>query len=477
MKKDRFKDYDDEVRSLVLDFENTVLKGESQFFDADELEVIIDYYFEVNDIKPLEKAVEYGEYLYPDSTQLRLRRAHLMMTHQKYDTALGMLRKLREMEPENTDIAYSMGVALGAVGESQKAIECFEEAATDGWQLGRIFSNMAEEYYKLKDYDRAIEHYRAAMETDSYDEVTIYNFYDVCNEVGRFEEAADFLNRFVKRNPYSKEGWYCLGCARRDLTLYELAVDAFEFAIAIDKTFVDAYVMLSQVQDFQGHLGEAVTTMLRALEFSENKDRIYRTVGSLYAREANFDTAIDYYRKALDENPADADAYAALAVCLLQQNDFVSALSHAKTALNLEAALHDENSEGGNPDVYCSAAMVYDAMGNFEEASQCFEKMVGTDLASEEQYQLYVQFLYAHKVYDIIIIFANESLDVYPHDIFYSTYLAASYFYTNRYNKARQVLPDVSPDLLGEICPEIMVHPLLGPLVPQSPWVEKKEER
>ena len=118
-----------------------------------------------------------------------------------------------------------------------------------------------------------------------------------------------------------------------------------------------------------------------------------------------------------------------------------------------------------------------DQRQNQNNNSQCFEKMVGTDLASEEQYQLYVQFLYAHKVYDIIIIFANESLDVYPHDIFYSTYLAASYFYTNRYNKARQVLPDVSPDLLGEICPEIMVHPLLGPLVPQSPWVEKKEER
>ena len=46
MKKDRFKNFDDEVRELVLDFENTVLRGESQFFDVDELEIIIDYYFE-----------------------------------------------------------------------------------------------------------------------------------------------------------------------------------------------------------------------------------------------------------------------------------------------------------------------------------------------------------------------------------------------------------------------------------------------
>lgn len=468
MKKDRFKDYDDEVRDLVLDFEQTVLKGESQFFDADELEIIIDYYFEVNDEKPLEKAVEYAEYLYPENTQVRLRRAHLMISHQQFSQALEVLMRLREREPENTDIAYSLGVALGAVGESKKAIEYFEEAASDGWMLGRIYSNMAEEYYKLKEYDEALKCYCSALFSDSFDDYTIYNYYDVCNELGRFEEAADTLKKFVDQNPYSKEGWYCLGCARRDLTLYELAADAFEYAIAIDKTFVDAYVMLSQVQDLQGNLGEAVTTMLRALEFTDHKDRVYRTVGSLYAREMNLDTAIVYFKKALEENPADADAFAAMAVCYLQMDDLTNALSFAKIALNIESALHEEYREGGNPDVYCSAAMVYDASGNYEKASECFDKMIATEYSSEQQYQLYVQFLYNHKVYDILIPFANESLDVYPHDRFYSTYLAASFFYTNRYNKARQVLPDVIPAMLAELCPEIMTHPLLGPLVPEE---------
>ena len=49
MDNDRFTDFDDEVRQLVLDFERTVMKGESQFFDVDELEMIIDYYLEVQD--------------------------------------------------------------------------------------------------------------------------------------------------------------------------------------------------------------------------------------------------------------------------------------------------------------------------------------------------------------------------------------------------------------------------------------------
>ena len=118
-------DYDEEERQLVLDFENTILKGGNQFFDEDEMEVIIDYYFEVNDLEPLQRAVEYAEELYPDSTTVRLRRAHLMIAHEQFDSALHIIKQLRRKEPDNTDVAYSLGVAYGAVGEHRKAIELY----------------------------------------------------------------------------------------------------------------------------------------------------------------------------------------------------------------------------------------------------------------------------------------------------------------------------------------------------------------
>ena len=101
MKKDRFHNFDNEVRDLVLDFGNTVLKGKTQFFDVDEMEIIIDYYFEVNDPKPLERAVQYAEQLYPDSTSIRLRRAHLMISKEQYGEALQVISKMAERIPGN----------------------------------------------------------------------------------------------------------------------------------------------------------------------------------------------------------------------------------------------------------------------------------------------------------------------------------------------------------------------------------------
>ena len=356
MKKDRFHNFDDEVRDLVLDFENTVLKGKTQFFDVDELEIIIDYYFEVNDLKPLERAVEYAEELYPNSTTIRLRRAHLMISHEQYAQALQVLNQMRQAEPDNTDVAYSLGVANGAVGQSEKAIAYFKEAARDGWMLGRVYSNMAEEYYKLKDYDAALNFYRKAMESDSYDEVTVYNYYDVSYEAGRIEQAVDFLGNFVKDNPYCKEAWYCLGCAYRDMTLYEKAVDSFEFAIAIDKNYVDAYIALSQTQDFMGLTSEAVTTMLRVLDFYDDHAKVYRTIGNLYAREANYDTAMAYFIKATESNPHDAEAFASLALCYMELGDSATALSKVNRAVQLDETFPSADCPEGNPEVLCAAA-------------------------------------------------------------------------------------------------------------------------
>lgn len=49
MNPDRFKDFDADVRHLVLAFE-TGGKGAPRFFDADQVEVIADYYLEVGDV-------------------------------------------------------------------------------------------------------------------------------------------------------------------------------------------------------------------------------------------------------------------------------------------------------------------------------------------------------------------------------------------------------------------------------------------
>lgn len=441
----------------MLDFENTVLRGGHRFFDVDELEVIMDYYFEVNDMAPLERAVEYAEQLYPDSTSVRLRRAHLMIAKEQFEPAMRIIKELRRREPNNTDVAYSLGVAYGAMGEHEKAIRLFHEAAEDGWLLGRVYANIAEEYYHLNDYTEAIRYYKLSLDTDSYDTGTIYNYTETALLAGVADDAVSYLKSFVGEHPYCGEAWQCLGTAYRELGLLEQAVDAFEYSIAIDKTNVGSYIDLSATLEEMQKPSEAISSLIRALDYVSNRSAVYRMVASIHLRNDNPDLALFYYRKAVDENPDDALSIASLALAYATADDVDKAMPLLRKALRLapDAA-----------EVLFSAALIYEGLENFEAASDYYERTVASDGCTETMCQHYVVFLYKYKVYDILIRFAEESLDLYPNHPFYCTYLAGAYFYTNRYNRASRVLPYVRPDVLAEICPELLANPRLAPLVP-----------
>ena len=459
MDKDRFKDFDEEERQLVLDFEDAMRRGDSCFFDVDELEVIIDYYFEVNDMPALERAVEYAEQLYPDSNEVRLRRAHVMIAHEDYEPALRIIKELRRQEPDNTDVAYSLGVVYGAMGEHEKAIQYYMETVADGWMLGRVYANIAEEYFFQHNFDEAIRYYLLALDTDSYDSSTLYNYVDTATQAGRLDEAVDYLKSFVEEHPYSAEGWHCLGTAYFNMGLCEKAVDAYEYSLAIDKNNANVYHDMADAQEVMGQMGEAITTLLRACDVEPNRAMIYQAVADIYVRNGNNEMAMLYLRKAVDEDPDNACATASLALIYALSGENGQAVPLIRKALRM--APEDAR-------VLSIAGIIYDRMGNYDAACEYFSRMVASDGCDEIMCQHYVEFLFNHGDYDLLIEFAEESLALYPGNPYYSTYMAAACYYTNRYNRASRVLPHADPEMLLDICPDIANHPRLWPLVPKT---------
>jgi hypothetical protein len=93
MNLDRFKNFEQDVRELVLAFEKQK-EGHAAYFDVDQLEIIADYYLEVYDVEGLESAVKLGEQLFPSSSEIRLRRAHLLSIQGQYPKAMEILQDL-----------------------------------------------------------------------------------------------------------------------------------------------------------------------------------------------------------------------------------------------------------------------------------------------------------------------------------------------------------------------------------------------
>ena len=450
MSNDRFNNYDEQVKQLVMEFEQNNMRGNTQFFDVDEYEIIIDYYLETEDLKPLATAIEHALSLYPDSTSIRMRQAQLLTAQEHFPQAIKMLVELKKSEPDNTEIDYSLGVAYSAANQPQKAINSFLKAADDGWELGIVYTNIGEEYYKMHQLDKAIEYYTRALQTDSYDDSTLYCYTEACTFGGKLNQAVDQLQQIVKQHPYNNAAWQCLGEAQAGLSLYEQAIESFEYAYAINKNTPDVGESIAFCHEQLGNIGEAASALLRTLNPDNNAEHIYLLLGELYLRHANNDMAQVYLRKALDENPDNTEALSKLAFCYYLMKDYSSAETTVKKAL----AINPDDA-----DALCTAAIVNDSLGNTEKAIRYFDRMFDTDDYTEEHCRTYITFLYNNEMYDDLIDFATTLLHTFPHDPFFSTYLVASCFYTNRYNSARRHLGDAYIDFLLGLCPEIGESP------------------
>lgn len=341
MNQDRFKNYDPEVRELVLSFEKQT-EGNTAYFDVDQLEVIADFYLEVYDTQGLEAAVALGEQLFPTSCEIRLRRAHLLNIQGRYPEALTILHELESAEPDNTDVSYALGALYSQIGQTQKSIDHYLKAATDGYQIDVIYCNIADEYYKLGQYDQAIEYYIKSIDQNPDEGQALYNLACIWDSQGNNEKSQQFFSQLVADHPYSKNGWYCLGGIYGSMSLFEKAVDAYEYAIAIDKAFVQAYHGLSDCYRQMGDTARAVQALHDCLDYTQDRPYVYYCMGSAFMESHNYHTASAYLHDAVKEDPSYALAWNNLGFCCEQLGLHEEADGHYRRAINLEPDV-DEN--------------------------------------------------------------------------------------------------------------------------------------
>lgn len=338
MNLDRFKNFEKDVRELVLAFEKQ--KGSyAVYFDVDQLEVIADYYLEVYDTEGLESVVRLGEQLFPGNSEIRLRHAHLFSIQGQYARAMEILQGLERSEPENTDVCYALGTLYSLTGQARKAIQYYLKAAKDGYQLDMVYGNIADEYYNLGKTDEAITYYRKSIQENPDESRSLYNLACTWNEQGHNEVSVEFFSQMVVEHPFSKSAWYCLGCVYSWLSLFEKAADAYEYAIAIDKTYVQAYLGLSECYTHLNNSALAIQALRDILEHTQDsQDRpcaLYR-IGSLYFQLGNYHTASTYFHDAIKEDPSYSIAWNDLGRCSELLGYLDEAAGYYRRAIDLD---------------------------------------------------------------------------------------------------------------------------------------------
>lgn len=296
----------DNNRYSLTKFESMLKTNKVLFFDSDEFEGIIQFYFENGRISRAKKAIKLGLEQHPSSITLKLFQVEIYVIEDKLSQAEKLLDSLYVLEPLNEEIYIQKANILSKRNEHDKAIDALKialklsDADEDDADL---YALIGMEYLFMDQFENAISYFIKCIELDIEDYSALYNIIYCFEFLNLQEEAIDFLNHYLDKNPYCEVAWHQLGKQYYALEAYEKSLAAFDFAIISDDTFIGAYLEKGKVLEKLKNYEAAIENYKYTLALDEPTSFALLRIGYCYEKLGSDELALQYYFKTVHEDP------------------------------------------------------------------------------------------------------------------------------------------------------------------------------
>jgi len=337
---------DKELLKEILQQYNNIKQGRSfSFLDEESFEKVIDYFDEKDDLNEALRAVEIGLEYFPFSAQMMIKKADILLATRKYQQALDILETAELFDGTDINLYILKTDAYLALDEQQKAVELLESALDmfTGDEKVDLLFELADVYDDYEEFDKVFDCLKLILEQEPNNEEALYKICFWTDFTGRNDESILIHKQIIEEFPYNEIAWFNLGAAFQGLKLYEKAIDAYQYAVAIDDKFDyayrnmgDAYLRLRKYKD-------AIEVLERVLELSRPEDVIYEAIGHCYHRLNNYAQARFHYKKAVHLNPDDSKLHYKIATTYMLEQQWQGAIKHFENALRIHRNVAEYN--------------------------------------------------------------------------------------------------------------------------------------
>lgn len=332
---DSFLD-DYEIQELIERFENQLENGSSLYFDADELNIIIEHYVQKNDIKKINFIAELANRYHSENPITNLIMAKKYLAVQDAKNAMSYLND-ENNNTDDPDYLLSLAFCYSLLENSKLSIETYKKAikALNKENCDDIYNSMAVEYMLLRDFENALYYFKKGIKAaqdiaEHYSEITNCYFF-----LGQSEDAIDFFKNEVDNNPHSKAAWMALGNCYLRLHLLEKAAEQYEYALAIDQHYANAYVNIATIYNELDKYQDCIDIIEEAFRNKVKKPILYCLYGEAFAKTGNKLDAISNFKKAIELDENIAEAYAGLGFIFCEEDNHESAVKFLEHAHRL----------------------------------------------------------------------------------------------------------------------------------------------
>lgn len=223
----------DDVSDLLQRYLSGHKGGKDAYFDADEIEFMLDSFEESDDYTYYDEVLALGLRLHPGNTELQIRQCRLYAYNEDYESALALIETIAETDNQDLDmLRLECYCSLDEYDKVQDYTKQLIKSECD--YLETLFEYIAP---ILSDLDMT-------KEARDYIDLglTLYpnNLIlkdELCYNLemeGDLDEAIRISNELIDKNPYSNEYWFTLGRLYSMRGEFDKAIEAFDFALTCD---------------------------------------------------------------------------------------------------------------------------------------------------------------------------------------------------------------------------------------------------
>ena len=423
MSKYPYRQDREELKELLQQYDNLKSGRSHSFIEEDSFEKIIDYFDEKDELVKALEAAEYAIEQYAYSSSLLIKKCDLLIASKKYKEALYFLEQAELLDSSDINLYILKTDAHLALDQQEKASNVLEAALNyfEGDEKVELLFELADVYDDYENFDKVFDCLKIILQLDPNNEEALYKICFWTDFTGRNEEGIRLHQEIIEEFPFSELAWFNLAAAYQGIKLYEKAIDAYQYAVAIDEKFDyawrnmgDAYLRIRKYK-------EAIEVLQKVLELARPEDVIYEAIGHCFDKLQNYAQARFNYRKAAHLNQEDTQLYYKIACTYMNEGVWESAIKNLQIAMRVHRM---------QPEYNLAMGQCYMEQGKIEEAVQYFGNVVRTKPKNSNGWLELLRCLYQARCFDEGLEYVEHALSLTstrPIFIFYkSAFLLAT---------------------------------------------------
>jgi tetratricopeptide (TPR) repeat protein len=369
MKENPYRQNREEMKALLLQYNNFKNGRKFNFIEEESFERIIDYFDENDDFVSAVEAVNYAVEQFPYSSALHIKKADLLIATRRYREALSLLDKAELLDSNDINLYILKTNKHLSLDKQEKASALLEKAIQvfQGEEKAELLFELADVYDDYEEFDKVFNCLKLILEQDPTNEEALYKICFWTDYTGRNEESIKLHQKIIDEFPYTQLAWFNLGAAFQGLKLYEKSIDAYQYAIAIDEKFDYAYRNMGDAYLRLHKYKEAIEVLQKVLELSMPEEVIYEALGHCYEKLKNYAQARFNYRKASHLNSTDSHLYFKIAGTYMSEGYWDSAVKNIENAMRINKS---------QPDYHLALAKCYVQLDRIKDAVIHFSNFI-----------------------------------------------------------------------------------------------------